>query len=89
MYRERVGYAIHEVLDGMYVIGTGANERKGDLGKCSLRWELFMTRVFTFGIAVCTAVTMKNAVVCDVTPCRSCKNQRFGGKFASYKRHTA
>jgi hypothetical protein len=26
-----------------------------------------------------TAVTMKNAVFWDVTPCGSCKNLRFGG----------
>jgi hypothetical protein len=28
---------------------------------------------------VFTAVTMKNGVFWDVTPCGSCKNQRFGG----------
>jgi hypothetical protein len=29
-----------------------------------------------------TAVTMKNAVFCDVAPCRSCKiNRRFGGTY--------
>jgi hypothetical protein len=28
---------------------------------------------------VSTAVTMKNAVFCDVTPCGSSKNQRFEG----------
>jgi hypothetical protein len=28
---------------------------------------------------VFTAVTMKNAVICDVTPCGCCKNRRFGG----------
>jgi hypothetical protein len=28
---------------------------------------------------VSTAVTMKNAVLLDVTPYGSCKNQRFGG----------
>jgi hypothetical protein len=28
---------------------------------------------------VFAAVTMKNAVFWDVTPCRSCKNRRFGG----------
>jgi hypothetical protein len=26
-----------------------------------------------------TAVTMKNGVFWDVTPCGSCKNRRFGG----------
>jgi hypothetical protein len=28
---------------------------------------------------VSTAVTMKNGVFWDVTPCGSCKNRRFGG----------
>jgi hypothetical protein len=28
---------------------------------------------------VSTAVTMKNGVFWDVTPCCSCKNRRFGG----------
>jgi hypothetical protein len=28
---------------------------------------------------VFTAVTMKNGVFLDVTPCGSCKNRRFGG----------
>jgi hypothetical protein len=35
----------------------------------------------TFGFVrfeVFTAVTMKNAVFLDVTPCGSCKNRRFG-----------
>jgi hypothetical protein len=30
---------------------------------------------------VLTAVTMKNGVFCDVTPCDSCKNRRFGGAY--------
>jgi hypothetical protein len=30
-------------------------------------------------VEVFTAVTMKNAVVWDVTPCGSCKNRPFGG----------
>jgi hypothetical protein len=30
---------------------------------------------------VYTAVTMKNAVFWDVTPCDSCKNRRFGGAY--------
>jgi hypothetical protein len=29
---------------------------------------------------VFTAVAMKNAVFCDVTPCGSCKNRSFVGK---------
>jgi hypothetical protein len=31
------------------------------------------------GFEVFTAVTMKNGVFLDVTPCGSCKNRRFGG----------
>jgi hypothetical protein len=31
------------------------------------------------GFDVFTAVTMKNTVFWDVTPCRSCKNRRIGG----------
>jgi hypothetical protein len=31
---------------------------------------------------VSTAVTMKNGVFWDVTPCGSCKNRRFGRNFA-------
>jgi hypothetical protein len=34
---------------------------------CIVRFEIF------------TAVTMKNGVFFDVTPCGSCKNRRFGG----------
>jgi hypothetical protein len=30
-------------------------------------------------LVVFTAVTMKNGVFWDVTPCGSCKNRRFGG----------
>jgi hypothetical protein len=36
---------------------------------CYVRFEVY------------TAVTMKNAVFLDVTPCGSCKNQRFGGTY--------
>jgi hypothetical protein len=36
---------------------------------CRLRFEVF------------TAVTMKNGVFLDVTPCGSCKNRRFGGSY--------
>jgi hypothetical protein len=36
-------------------------------------WEIVRFEVFT-------AVTMKNGVFWDVTPCGSCKNRRFGGK---------
>jgi hypothetical protein len=32
-------------------------------------------------VEVFTAVTMKNAVFWDITPCGSCKNSRFGGTY--------
>jgi hypothetical protein len=35
--------------------------------------------VFSVRVEVFKAVTMKNGVFWDVTPCGSCKNQRFGG----------
>jgi hypothetical protein len=38
-----------------------------DVRRCYVRFEVF------------TAVTMKNGVFWDVTPCGSCKNRRFGG----------
>jgi hypothetical protein len=34
---------------------------------------------FLVRFEVFTAVTMKNGVFWDVTPCGSCKNRRFGG----------
>jgi hypothetical protein len=58
------------------------------------RWELFgryvkacvkldvltvLTEYHIVRFEVFTAVTMKNGVVWDVTPCGSCKNRRFGG----------
>jgi hypothetical protein len=33
---------------------------------------------------VFTAMTVKNAVFWDVTPCGSCKNERFGGNYHFY-----
>jgi hypothetical protein len=35
--------------------------------------------IFCVRFEVFTAVTMKNGVFWDVTPCGSCKNRRFGG----------
>jgi hypothetical protein len=37
---------------------------------------------------VFTAVTMKNCVFWDITPCDSCKNRRFGGTYASIMKVT-
>jgi hypothetical protein len=39
-----------------------------------IQWIFFNAR-----FEVVTAVTMKNGVFWDVTPCGSCKNLRFGG----------
>jgi hypothetical protein len=41
----------------------------------SIRYKKFNNVRFE----VFTAVTMKNGVFWDVTPCGSCKNRRFGG----------
>jgi hypothetical protein len=35
--------------------------------------------MFPVRFEVFTAVTMKNGVFRDVTPCDSCKNRRYGG----------
>jgi hypothetical protein len=45
----------------------GNNSKKGHVGR----------NVFVI-FEVFTAVTMKNGVFWDVTPCGSCKNRRFG-----------
>jgi hypothetical protein len=37
----------------------------------------------SLGLAVFTAVTIKNAVFWNVTPCFSCMNRRFGERIAS------
>jgi hypothetical protein len=41
--------------------------------------RLLELSLFCVRFEVSTAVTMKNAVFWDVTPCGSCKNRRFGG----------
>jgi hypothetical protein len=41
---------------------------------CSATVDFRLVRFEVF-----TAVTMKNGVFSDVTPCGSCKNRRFGG----------
>jgi hypothetical protein len=47
-------------------ITDGHTKHRNAITNC-LRFEAF------------TAVTMKNAIFWDVTPCGSCKNRRFGG----------
>jgi hypothetical protein len=37
--------------------------------------------IYYLRFEVFTAVTVKNAVFCDVAPCKSCVNRRFGGKY--------
>jgi hypothetical protein len=41
--------------------------------------DLVLNNVNSVRFEVFTSVTMKNAIFWDVTPCGSCKNQRFGG----------
>jgi hypothetical protein len=43
------------------------------------RYLCFITLYYRVRFEVFTAVTMKNGVFWDVTPCGSCKNWRFGG----------
>jgi hypothetical protein len=44
--------------------------------KCYIK---FQVQKFRVRFEVVTAVTMKNGISWDVTPCGSCKNRRFGG----------
>jgi hypothetical protein len=44
---------------------------------CNLK-VLFAKLMYLVRLEVFTAVTMKNGVFCDVTPCGSCKNRRLG-----------
>jgi hypothetical protein len=58
-----------------------------EIGAGGVDWlHLFQDRgqckVFSVRFEVFTAVTMKNGVFWDVTPCGSCKNRRFGGNLA-------
>jgi hypothetical protein len=46
---------------------TRNEQKQAEEGRCYVRFE------------VLTAVTMKNVVFWDVTPCGSCKNRRVGG----------
>jgi hypothetical protein len=41
--------------------------------------------IFNVRFVVSTAVTMKNAVFWDVTPCGSCKNRHFGGRYCLHR----
>jgi hypothetical protein len=55
---------------GLCLSGTNILHRRRTVWKMmtySVRFDVF------------TAVTMKNGVFWDVTPCDSCKNRRFGG----------
>jgi hypothetical protein len=66
----------HRVQNNYHVINSDYNS--GNIAVCS------MTRHMTNSsndvrFEVFTAMTMKNGVSWDVTPCSSCKNRRFGG----------
>jgi hypothetical protein len=41
--------------------------------------ETLLKEILVVTFEVFTAVTMKNGVFWDVTPCGSCKNRRLGG----------
>jgi recombination DNA repair RAD52 pathway protein len=46
-----------------------------------IHWKFLheVDKLYCVRFEVFTAVTMKNGVFWDVTPCGSCKNRRFGG----------
>jgi hypothetical protein len=66
----------------VYRLLVGKPAGKRPLGRHSRRW-LDNDRM-DVKFEVFTAVNMKNAVFCDITPCGSCKNRRFGG---TYRHH--
>jgi hypothetical protein len=49
-----------------------------NLTRCLAHYRNMRTQKY-LRFEVFTAVTMKNGVFWDVTPCGSCKNRRFGG----------
>jgi hypothetical protein len=50
-------------------------------GRFPLTDNIGKLHIFYVRFEVFTAVTMKNGVFWDVTPCSSCKNRRFGGPY--------
>jgi hypothetical protein len=59
---------------------VGKEEKKKEKVKKKERFW-FMKKYDSVRFEVYAAVTMKNAVFWDVTPCSYCKNRRFGGRF--------
>jgi hypothetical protein len=53
----------------------------GDISVSDYASPFFTSKFFLVNVRfeVFTAVTMKNDVFWDITPCGSCKNRRFGG----------
>jgi hypothetical protein len=56
-------------------VKTGCErESHGEAGEVFLRSTFYSLVTANVRFEVFTAVTMKNGVFCDVTPCGSCKN---------------
>jgi hypothetical protein len=64
-YRRMLRRRLHTAISA-YTFLSGISPRHKN-GVMVVRFEVF------------TAVTMKNGVFLDVTPCGSCKNRHFGG----------
>jgi hypothetical protein len=82
-----------KLCSAKYVFGREHSHLSSDL-ECHLLWVareamsgykiltiIYKNRVYILRLEVFTAVTMKNTVFWDVTPCRSCVNRRFGGTY--------
>jgi hypothetical protein len=68
-----VGYSVSET--SVYIELTDSSEKY-------ILWKRLLSckqRILIVRFEIFTAVTMKNGVLRDVTPCGSCKNRRFGG----------
>jgi hypothetical protein len=57
----------------------GVNGTSDVMGEVEAVLPEAQTRRYYVRFEVFTAVTMKNGVFWDVTPCGSCKDRRFGG----------
>jgi hypothetical protein len=70
---------------------AGKLKETSSVGGTRYGWEVIDIRDSVWKrvrFEVLTAVTMKNGVFSDVTPCGSCKNRRLGGTSASMIRVT-
>jgi hypothetical protein len=64
---------------GRHYFRSGNFPRISTAHSVSAIFKCILVAVFCERLEVFTAVTMKNGVFWDVTPCGSCKSRRFGG----------